>query len=98
MLKTVGIAMVASLLPPGEEMGPGFLLRAIGQVGVSAVIALGLTYFLVVKMGGSLESSQAEHRDMLIFLRAICINVAADDRSRANCPPLLPDYRSDRGR
>jgi hypothetical protein len=77
-------------------------LDAIYRIGVPAALALFLVWFLTQKVSGQLDTvtsalqthatvQERERSEMKFYLRAICVNVAADDRQRAACnPPAAP--------
>jgi hypothetical protein len=68
------------------------LLTAIVRLGVPAVIALGLVYFLAGSVSAELRDVKAaigvhatDTRDTLRLLQAICLNTATTPAERANC-------------
>lgn len=80
------------MTPPRTE-SPWYVAAAY-KLGVPTVIAAFLIWWLTSVVAASLTTIQADLRGHVmatnIYLRAVCLHTAKDDRERADCPAIAP--------
>lgn len=62
-------------------------LKAAVQLGVPALIALGLTWIFATDVRSDVRAMRGEHQTLTFYLRALCFNTAQTDSQRAACVP-----------